>query len=61
MSTNNLSLAAEFGKIIQYWLNLYHSKVENCMLWTVNNIEWSEVEAGLTSKTRLQKWIITRT
>ena len=59
MSTNNLSLAAEFGRfplfiarqvrIIKYWLNLDHSKAENCILWTLNNIERNEVEAGLTS------------
>lgn len=59
MSTNNLSLAAEYGRfplyigrqvrIIQYWLNLYNSKAENCILWTLNNLERNEVEAGLTS------------
>ena len=56
MSTNNLSLAGEFGRfplfigryvrIIKYWLNLYHSKNDNCILRTINNVARIEVEAG---------------
>ena len=46
MSTNNLSLYAELGRyplyigrrirIIKYWLNLYQTKHENCILRTLN-------------------------
>ena len=56
MSTNNLSLAGEFGRfplligrhvrIIKYWLNLYNSKHDNCILRTINNMPRIEVESG---------------
>ena len=46
MSTNNLSLAGEFGRfplfigrqtrIVKYWLNLHNTKNENCILRTIN-------------------------
>lgn len=54
MSTNNLSLAAEFGRfpliisrqvrIIKYWLNLHSIKSENCILNTLNLMLRNEVE-----------------
>ena len=42
-------------RIIQYWLNLCHSKAENCILWTLNNIGRSEVETGITSNSWTEK------
>ena len=46
MSTNNLSLAVEFGRVpliisrqvrlIKYWLNLHSIKSENCIVNTLN-------------------------
>ena len=45
-STNNQSLAGEFGRfplfigrqtrIVKYWLNLHNTKNENCILRTIN-------------------------
>ena len=56
MSTNNLSLAGEFGRfplfigrhvrIIKYWLNLYQSKNDNCILRSITDISRTEVENG---------------
>ena len=56
MSTSNLSLAEEFGRfplyigrhvrISKYWLNLHHSKADNCILRTLNNAARIEVDAG---------------
>ena len=54
MSTNNLSLYAERGRfplsiarhtrIIKYWLSLYQTKQENCILRTINLEQRQEVE-----------------
>ena len=54
MSTNNLSLAAEFGRfpliisgqvrIIKCWLNLHSIKNENCILNTLNLLIRNEVK-----------------
>ena len=56
MSTNNLSLAGEFGRfplyigrhvrIIKCWLNLFSSKANNCILRILNNAARIEVDAG---------------
>ena len=54
MSTNSLSLYAELGRfpfsmgrhigIIKYWLSLYQTKQENCILRTINLDQRQEVE-----------------
>ena len=59
MSTSNLSLYGELGRfplfigrqvrIIKYWLNLYQTKNENCILRTVNAELGHETECNPTS------------
>ena len=59
MSTSNLSLYGEIGRfplfigrqvrIIKYWLNLYQTKNENCILRTVNAELRHETEGNPTS------------
>lgn len=54
MSTNNLSLYGELGRfplyigrqirIIKYWLNLYQTKYDNCILRTLTADQRQEVE-----------------